>query len=69
MDHKDTAIFGALTKTALAKYQFDLKVIDNLSSEYAGVLGDQTRQAIAIDLYNRWVATDTSSTVEIDRIQ
>gem|GEM_PF-3031435 len=44
-------------------------MIDSLSSQFAGILGDQTREAIAIDLYNRWVATDTASTVEIDRIQ
>lgn len=69
MDHKDTAIFGEITKTALAKYQFDLKVIDNLSSQYAGVLGDKTREAIAIDLYNRWLAADTASVVEVDRIK
>lgn len=69
MDHKDTAIFGEITKTALAKYQFDLKVIDSLSSQYAGVLGDQTREAIAIDLYNRWLAADTASVKEVDRIK
>jgi len=69
MDHKDTAIFGEITKTALAKYQFDLKVIDSLSSQYAGVLGDQTREAIAIDLYNRWLPSDTVSTGEVDRIK
>lgn len=69
MDHKDTAIFGALTKAALAKYQLDLKVIDSLSSQFAGVLGDQSREAIAIDLYNRWLAADTGSTREVDRIK
>lgn len=69
MTHKDTAIFGEITKAALAKYQFDLKVIDSVSSQYAGVLGDQSREAIAIDLYNRWLATDTGSTKEVDRIK
>lgn len=69
MDHKDTAIFGEITKAALAKYQFDLKVIDSLSSQYAGVLGNQTREAIAIDLYNRWLAADTASVTEVDRIK
>lgn len=69
MDHKDTAIFGELTRAALAKYQFDLKVIDSLSSQYAGVLWDQSREAIAIDLYNRWLATDVGSTAEVDRIR
>lgn len=69
MDHKDTAIFGEITKAALAKYQFDLKVIDSLSSQYAGVLGDQTREAIAIDFYNRWLAADTGSVAEVDRIK
>lgn len=69
MDHKDTAIFGEITKMALAKYQFDLKVIDSLSSQYAGVLGNQTREAIAIDLYNRWLAADTASVTEVDRIK
>lgn len=69
MTVKDTAIFGEITKAALAKYQFDLKVIDTLSSPYAGVLGDQSREAIAIDLYNRWLATDTNSVKEVDRIK
>jgi peptidoglycan hydrolase-like protein with peptidoglycan-binding domain len=69
LDSKDTAIFGPKTKSALAKYQFDLKVIDSLSSQYAGVLGDKTREAIALDLYNRWLATDTGSAKEIDRIK
>jgi peptidoglycan hydrolase-like protein with peptidoglycan-binding domain/3D (Asp-Asp-Asp) domain-containing protein len=69
MNNKDTAIFGAVTKAALAKYQLDLKVIDSLSSPYAGVLGDKTREAIAIDLYNRWLAADIGSTIEVDRIK
>lgn len=68
MDHKDTAIFGKLTKTSLAKYQLDLKVIDSLTSQYAGILWDKTREAIALDLYKRWLATDTGSMKEIDRI-
>lgn len=69
MDQKDTAIFGKVTKAALAKYQYDLKVIDSLTSQYAGVLGDKTREAIALDLYKRWLTTDTGSTKEIDRIK
>lgn len=69
LDHKDTAIFGELTKAALIKYQLELKVIDNAASPYAGVLGDQTREAIAIDLYNRWLLTDTGSEKEVIRIQ
>ena len=69
LDRKDTAIFGELTKSGLAKYQLELKVIDSLTSPNAGILGDKTREAIAIDLYNRWVATDTEGTKEIDRIQ
>lgn len=69
LDHKDTAIFGELTKGALAKYQLELKVIDSLTSPFAGVLGDQTRAAIAQDLYNRWLTTDTQSGAEIERIQ
>jgi peptidoglycan hydrolase-like protein with peptidoglycan-binding domain len=59
-DRKDTAIFGSVTKNALAKYQLDLKVIDNLGSQYAGILWDVTRTAIAEDLYNRWLKTDTT---------
>lgn len=69
LDHKDTAIFGELTKAALIKYQLELKVIDSAASPYAGVLGDQTREAIAIDLYNRWLLTDTGSEKEVIRIQ
>jgi len=69
LDRKDTAIFGELTKAALAKYQLELKVIDSITSTNAGILGDKTREAIAIDLYNRWLATDTGSTKEMDRIQ
>jgi peptidoglycan hydrolase-like protein with peptidoglycan-binding domain len=69
LNHKDTAIFGDLTKNALAQYQLELKVIDSLSSPHAGVLGDKTREAIAIDLYNRWVVTDVESEKEINRIQ
>jgi peptidoglycan hydrolase-like protein with peptidoglycan-binding domain/3D (Asp-Asp-Asp) domain-containing protein len=69
LDHKDTAIFGELTKAALIKYQLELKVIDSLTSPHAGVLGDKTRDAITIDLYNRWLLTDTGSEKEINRIQ
>ncbi len=69
LDHKDTAIFGELTKAALTKYQLELKVIDSTTSPYAGILGDQTREAIAIDLYNRWLLTDTGSEKEVNRIQ
>ncbi len=70
-DRKDTAIFGEITKAALAKYQLELKVIDSLSSSFAGVLGDKTREAIAADLYNRWLPTDTANAdvTEISRIQ
>lgn len=69
LDHKDTAIFGELTKAALIRYQLELKVIDSTTSPYAGVLGDQTREAMAIDLYNRWLLTDTGSEKEVNRIQ
>lgn len=69
LDRKDTAIFWELTKAALIKYQLELKVIDSPTSPHAGVLGDKTREAIAIDLYNRWLTTDTASTKEVDRIQ
>jgi peptidoglycan hydrolase-like protein with peptidoglycan-binding domain len=69
LDRKDTAIFGELTRSGLAKYQLELKVIDSLTSPHAGILGDKTREAIAIDLYNRWLATDTAGTKEVDRIQ
>lgn len=65
---KDTAIFGTLTKTALAKYQLQLKVIDSLSSQYAGVFGDKTRAAIALDLYNRWLTKDTTGVEEIKEV-
>lgn len=34
-DRKDTAIFGTVTKTALTKYQIDLKVIDTATSPSA----------------------------------
>ena len=69
MEHKDTAIFGEITKASLAKYQLELQVIEALNSPYAGVLGDKTREAIAIDLYKRWLPTDTASNAEIERIQ
>ena len=69
LDAKDTAIFGKNTKSALAKYQLELRTIDSLTSQYAGVLGDKTRAAIAADLYARWLKTDTTSNVDIDKIQ
>lgn len=68
-NQKDTAIFGPVTKAALAKYQLDLKLIDSLSSPSAGVLGDKTREAIAADLYARWLKTDTTSNAQIDKLQ
>ena len=67
-DRKDTAIFGTVTKGALAKYQLELKTIDNINSQYAGVLGDVTRAAIANDLYSRWLKTDTTSGAEIEKL-
>lgn len=57
-----------MTKAALAKYQLELKVIDKIDSQYAGVLGDVTRAAIANDLYERWAKTDTTSNAEIEKL-
>jgi peptidoglycan hydrolase-like protein with peptidoglycan-binding domain len=68
-DRKDTAIFGTVTKAALAKYQFDLKVIPSITDKDAGVIGDKTREAIANDLYERWLKTDTKSNSEVDSLQ
>lgn len=62
MNVSDTAIFGPITKAALAKYQFDLKVNDSLTSQYAGVLGDKTRAAIAEDLFQRWLKANAGET-------
>jgi len=68
-NQKDTAIFGSITKAALAKYQLSLKVIDSLTDSSAGVLGDKTREAIANDLYARWLKTDTTSNIAVDKAQ
>lgn len=69
LDHKDTAIFWNLTKSALARYQFDLKVIDSLTSPYAGVLGAKTKQAIVEDMVNRWQKTYTADYEEVQKIE
>lgn len=69
MTNKDTAIFGPITKAALAKYQLELKVIDSLSDPSAGVLGDKTREAIAIDLYNRWLKDDKITSAQVEKLQ
>ena len=69
MDHKDTAIFGPLTKDALARYQLKLGVIDSLSSPYAGVLGEKTKQAIVEDMLQRWQKTYTADFAEIQKIE
>lgn len=68
-DRKDTAIFGTVTKTALTKYQIDLKVIDTATSTSAWVMWDKTREAIAADLFARWAKTDITSSVEVNKIQ
>lgn len=69
LDHKDTAIFGPLTKDALAHYQLDLGMIDSLNSPYAGMLGNRTKSAIASDLFDRWAKVDVSGMDEIKRIE
>ncbi|MFA6080173.1 MAG: peptidoglycan-binding protein [Candidatus Gracilibacteria bacterium] len=69
LDHKDTAIFGPLTKNALARYQLDLKVIDSISSQYAGVLGVKTKQAIVEDMVNRWQKTYTADFEAVQKIE
>ena len=69
LNHKDTAIFGSLTKTALAQYQLDLKVIDSLSSPYAGVLGVKTKQAIVDDMVNRWQKSYTADYEQVQKIE
>jgi len=67
---KDTAIFGSLTKAALIKYQIDLKVIENANSDFAGVLGEKTRAAMAADLYQRWLKTNSGAQgLEIERLE
>lgn len=67
---KDTAIYGQLTKAALAKYQFDLKVIDSVNSQYAGVLGEKSRAAMAEDLFQRWLKTNAiESTATIKKLE
>lgn len=69
LDHKDTAIFGPLTKNALARYQLDLKVIDSLSSPYAGILWVKTKQAIVEDMVNRWQKNYTADFEEVQKIE
>lgn len=69
LDHKDTAIFWPLTKNSLARYQFDLKVIDSLTSPYAGVLGEKTKQAIVEDMIVRWQKSYTSDYEEVQKIE
>ncbi len=69
MDHVDTAIFWPITKEALAKYQLELGMIDSLSSQFAGVLWSRTKEAIANDLYIRWLAKNPTNNTEIERIQ
>ncbi len=69
MSNKDTAIFGPITKAALAKYQLELKVIDSVTAAGAGVMNDATREAIAIDLYNRWLKDDKTTSAQVDKIQ
>ena len=67
---KDTAIFGSLTKAALIKYQIDLKVIENANSDFAGVLGEKTRAAMAADLYQKWLKTNSGAQgLEIERLE
>ncbi len=69
MSTKDTAIFGSVTKAALIKYQLELKVIDSTTATGAGVVNDKTREAIAIDLYNRWLKDDKVTSAQVDKIQ
>lgn len=69
LNNKDTAIFWKLTKSALAQYQMKLGVIDSLTSQYAGVLGEKTKDAIATDLFEAWVKTDTTGQEAITRIK
>lgn len=69
LDHKDTAIFWNLTKSALARYQLDLKVIDSLTSPYAGMLGAKTKQAIIEDMVTRWQKTYTADYEEVQKIE
>ncbi len=69
MTNKDTAIFGSITKAALIKYQIELKVIDSPTATGAGVINDKTREAIAIDLYNRWLKDDKTTNAQVDKIQ
>ncbi|MEI6711821.1 MAG: hypothetical protein WCK88_06665 [bacterium] len=58
-----------MTKNALAQYQLDLKVIDSLSSPFAGVLGAKTKQAIANDMFVRWQKTYTADFAETQKIE
>lgn len=69
LNHKDTAIFWPLTKNSLAQYQLDLKVIDSLSSPFAGVLWEKTKQAIIDDMVNRWQKSYTADYEEVQKIE
>ena len=57
MTNKDTAIL-ALSQSRTHKIPNRLKVIDSPTAAGAGVINDTTREAIAIDLYNRWLKDD-----------
>lgn len=50
MEHVDTAYFGPVTKDALADFQLAHDLIDSLWSEYAGLLGTRTREALSQEL-------------------
>jgi len=49
---KDTAIFGKITRNALAQYQIDRKIITKLDRSEAGIIGEKTRLALTEDLLN-----------------
>lgn len=66
LDHKDTAIFGPMTQSALAKYQLDLGTIDRIDSPYAGILWPVTRKAIIADLTRRFHEQDKTYLAEIE---
>jgi peptidoglycan hydrolase-like protein with peptidoglycan-binding domain/3D (Asp-Asp-Asp) domain-containing protein len=67
-EHKDTAIFGWMTSTAILDYQIDTGILDWAQDRWAGIYGPQTREALQkslrddlyyqnllkLDWYNEW---------------
>ncbi|MDD3145323.1 MAG: peptidoglycan-binding protein [Candidatus Gracilibacteria bacterium] len=65
-DDKDTAIYGEKTKDAISDFQLENDLIDDVNSQYAGIIGERTISVIKEKLKTKYLKEELATNSDID---